>query len=315
MQSEDGGSEPRQAEVTGGTRGPSGLPVCIACGGRRLKPMDYPLPRNELFRNLAVLVCQTCGFGAVKTPIDPQRLHRYYEDDYAGHAGREAKAAPERYFSDSALMFKPQRSLSQLRLAEGTLSGAPRTILDVGAGFGTTLFLARQQFWPEAELLAVEPDASMAGYLSRAGCRQLASPQQVDPGSCDLIVASHVLEHYQEEEILDILGALRTLLSPRGWILAEVPNSDFSADPDIAGHSHEPHLLFFSKKSLRQVFERCGLRVSFLDTVGPVRRRGLGDRLGNRLRRLAGRPASEYGGNRAALRILAQAPSSAGGSV
>lgn len=252
-----------------------------------------------------ILACQSCGFGAVKQRIDPARLRRYYENDYASHAGRDAKPDPEQYFSDTALMFKPQRSLSQLRLAEAKLASAPRTILDVGAGFGTTLHLARHRFWPDATLLAVEPDATMADYLAHAGSRQLADLEEVSPGSCDLIVASHVLEHYQEEEVLDVLTRLRSLLSPRGTLLAEVPNSDFAADPEVAGHSHEPHLLFFSKRSLGRLFEISGFQVSFLETVGPVRRRGLGTRLANRLRRLAGRPAGEYGGDRAALRILA----------
>jgi hypothetical protein len=76
-------------------------------------------------------------------------------------------------------------------------------------GFGTTLYLARQDFWPEAKLLAVEPDASMLG-------------------------------------------------------------------------------------------------IAFSATVGPARRRGLRDRVNARIRRLTGKSASEYGGDRAALRLLAR---------
>jgi SAM-dependent methyltransferase len=278
---------------------------CIACGGTDWASIPYPLPRSALFQDLSIAVCRDCGLGAVRQPIDPARLQHYYEHVYAGHAGRDDKPGPDRYFSDPAQMFKPQRSLSQLRLANQRLATPPRRILDLGAGFGTTLYLARREFWPKAELVAVEPDASMREYLAAIDCRQLARLDEAEPRSCDLIIASHILEHYQVDEIADGLTRLRSLLSPGGMLLAEVPNSNFLTNPEIAGHSHEPHLLFFSRQAFRKVIEKSGFYVSFLDTAGPLRRRRLRDRLAARLRRLAGKPAGEYGGERAALRLLA----------
>jgi SAM-dependent methyltransferase len=263
------------------------------------------MPQNTLFVGLNIAVCRNCGLGAVAQQIDAARLQHYYEQAYAKHAGRDEKPEPERYFADLALMFKPQRSLAQLRLARQHLAAAPRRILDLGAGFGTTLYLAHQEFWPQAELIAVEPDATMQAYLAAIGCRQIEKIEVAEPQSCDLIIASHVLEHYPAESIGDVLAKLKSRLSPGGKLLAEVPNSDFSANPEIAGHSHEPHLLFFSKTALRQLFETNGFAVSFISTAGSLRKRRLHDRLGARLRRLAGRPAGEYGGDRSALRLIA----------
>jgi SAM-dependent methyltransferase len=279
----------------------------LACGSDRSVSIPYPMPRNPLFRDLRIELCRDCGLGAVRKSIKPEKLRQYYVSEYAGHAGRHAAPAPENYFSDTAVMFKPKRSLSQLRLAKGSLAAAPKRILDLGAGFGTTLFLARRDFWPQAELIAIEPDRSMSSYLSAAGCCQVLSIDDVEPRSCDLIIASHVLEHYQADEIGDVLAQLRLLLARRGTLLVEVPNSDFSDDPTIAAHSHEPHLLFFSKKALGSLLTRHGFKVTFLASAGPQRRRGVMDRVMARFRRLIGWPLTEYGGDRAALRLLAQA--------
>ncbi len=278
---------------------------CLVCSAAERKSIGYPLPKNPLFKGLTVGVCGRCGFGAVEQHIDPAELRRYYETTYAEHANRKDKPDPARYFSDPAALFKPRRSLSQLQLAQSRLPAPPGVVLDLGAGFGTTLHLARRDFWPQAEFIAVEPDLSMQPYLAALGCRQVPGLEDVAPQSCDLIVASHVLEHFQATEIEDVLTRLRSLLRPGGRLLAEVPNSDFSANPEVAGHSHEPHLLFFSRGAFGRLVESCGFRVDFLATVGSPRRRRLSERLAGYLRRLAGRPPAEYGGNRAALRLLA----------
>lgn len=279
--------------------------VCIACGENTRMTLAYPLPRSSIFQGLTVSVCRNCGLGTVDQRFEADQLRHYYENGYAKHASRDSKADPEHYFSDKSLMFKPQRSLSQLRLVDSRTTQAPRTILDLGAGFGTTLYLAKHEFWPDASLTAVEPDLAVQGHLAAIGCRHLPSLEDVAPESCDLIVASHVLEHYQADDIRDVLTKLKSLLSPHGLLLAEVPNSDFLANPEIGGHSHEPHLLFFSAQSFRTLVEKCGFRVSFLSTTGSLRRRSLPQRVASPLRRLMGRPAKEYGGDRAALRLLA----------
>lgn len=279
----------------------------MSCSAVQSHSIAYPHPRSPIFNDLTVAVCRNCGLGTVEQSINPAELQRYYQQDYAGLAGRDEKPEPESYFSDTGMMFKPQRSLSQLRLARKRVKQAPRVILDLGAGFGTTLYLARRDFWPEATLIAVEPDLSMERYLEMAGANQVSSLAEVENGSCDLIIASHVLEHYQGEELAGVLAELRSVLAPGGTLLAEVPNSDFSSDIGIAGHSHEPHLLFFSKRAFGNIFGKSGFRVSFLSTVGPSRSRSFTQKLSDRLRRLIGRPAAEYGGNRAALRLLAHA--------
>ncbi|MEQ8356258.1 MAG: class I SAM-dependent methyltransferase [Kiloniellaceae bacterium] len=269
--------------------------------------IDYPMPVSELFSDLKIGLCPKCGLGAVLSQIDAQRLHLYYEQDYAKLAKRHQRPAPAAYFADPAHMFKPQRSRSQLRLAASHLSCTPRRILDLGAGFGTTLHLARAEFWPEAELTAIEPDLSMAPYLHTVGAEVVPGIEQAAQNSYNLIIASHVLEHYQAFEIMELLHSVRKLLAPRGIVVAEVPNSDFAAYPDIAGHSHEPHLLFFSQESFTSLFKACGLPILFASTVGSLRYRGLVAGVVEKLRRrLAG--GSEYGVHRSAVRIVAGAP-------
>ncbi len=276
---------------------------CIACGRPQDGKIPYPLPRSDLFAGLDVGLCRHCGMGAVLSAIDPDRLHQYYVRDYAHLTDRHERPAPAAYFASREAMFKPQRSLSQLRLAAKHLPDPPRRILDLGAGFGTTLYLAKE-FWAEAALLAVEPDSAMAPYLQHIGAEVVQSPGQVEAQSVDLVIASHVLEHYQAAEVAEVLQELRRLLAPGGIVVAEVPNSDFVAYPQIAGHSHEPHLLFFSPAAFSALFTKAGFSIRFASTVGSLRSRGpLLDLVEKVRRRIAGR--SEYGPHRSAIRLVA----------
>lgn len=277
---------------------------CIACGRPQNVKMPYPLPRSDLFAGLEIGICRHCGMGAVLNEIAPDRLHQYYVRDYARLTERLERPGPAAYFASRESMFKPQRSLSQLRLAARYLPGPPRRILDLGAGFGTTLHLARQEFWQEAALLAVEPDSAMAPYLQHIGAEVVQAPDQVAAQSVDLVIASHVLEHYPAGQVAGVLQELRRLLAPGGIVVAEVPNSDFVAYPQIADHSHEPHLLFFSRAAFSALFAAEGFQIRFASTVGSLRSRGpLLDLVEKVRRRIAGR--SEYGPHRAAIRLLA----------
>jgi len=281
--------------------------ACPACGHGRRREVAYPHPRSALFTGLRISVCESCGFGSVDRAIEPTQLRNYYEREYGALSGRDRRPEPAAYFADMKVMFKPQRSLSQLRLARQYLAAPPASILDVGAGFGTTLHFAKQEFWPEATLHAVEPDLSMAAYLQHIGAEMLPDLDQARPGAYDLIVASHVLEHYQASEIGSILQRLHALLAPGGIIVAEVPNSDFSAYPRIDERSHEPHLLFFSLPSMRAMFQAAGFDIRFASTIGALHSRGPMIDFADKVRRKLSPAKSEYGKHRAAIRLAAAA--------
>ena len=279
-------------------------PQCLICGNAAAAALAYPHPKSELFEGLEVCLCRSCGMGWVDRQLDPARLHAYYAEDYAQHAKRVQRPGPEAYFGAPEQMFKPQRSRAQLRLAQERLARPPRRLLDFGAGFGTTLYLARKEFRPETTLVAVEPDLSMKPYLEFIAAEIVENLDQVATASCDLIIASHVIEHYQSAEVEEVLQKLRACLAPDGLLVAEVPNSDFQAYPDIAGHSHEPHLLFFSQKAFAALFTAAGFSVPCVSTTGSQRRHGaLADLTGKVLRRLKGK--SEYGNHRSAIRLAA----------
>jgi SAM-dependent methyltransferase len=215
---------------------------------------------------LTVSTCRACGFSWVNEPIAPGRLEEYYATTYG--LWRDRYPPPEEYFASEARMFKPDRSRAQLRLAADCGPAVPSSILDIGAGLGTALHLARQMFGSAVSLQAVEPDRYACDYLRHIGVQIHGRLEDVPPASCDLVLASHVLEHIPHAELPGTLRQVRRALRVGGAFLIEVPHADFVRYPVLRDQGHQPHLVFFSAESLRRLAEGQGFRVCAAMTSG-----------------------------------------------
>lgn len=286
--------------------------VCPWCQTASHTTAPYPQPQSEFFRPLTVAVCTLCQSGWVVDDIPPAALDRYYREDYGKWFGRTATPHPEVYFSGTVPLFKAARSRGQLQLAQRFLTRVPERVLDVGAGLGTTLFVARREYWPSAVCVGVEPDATCAPYLDAAGVTQVASVSDVAPGSMDLAVCSHTLEHVRPSDITEAVRAIVATLAPGGVLVGEVPHANLYAHAWQHARSHEPHLLFFTPAGMRRLLAGVGGTVAFVDTVGERQgHRTTYEAVCDKARRLAGwvqtgqRAALElYGGPRQAIRFV-----------
>jgi SAM-dependent methyltransferase len=139
----------------------------------------------------------------------------------------------------------------------------PRTIIDVGAGYGLFLDAYRARR-PGTTLLAVEPGRKLAAICREKGYETLEEPvESADAwhGRGDLAVCFEVLEHVFEP--VAFVEAMSSLLRPGGYVLV----SSLSADGfDIQvlwdrSRSVSPphHLNFMSVSGFERLFARAGL--------------------------------------------------------
>jgi SAM-dependent methyltransferase len=129
----------------------------------------------------------------------------------------------------------------------------PARILEIGFGAGRFLDWARRRGYSVIGVEIIEElvdRARAAGHAVFQG-----TPQSVlDPVTqqFDLIVAFDVFEHLTVEELIDLLTFSRTILCPRGRILARFPNggSPFGA---FWQNSDITHVTTLSGERIRQV--------------------------------------------------------------
>ena len=141
-------------------------------------------------------------------------------------------------------------------------------VLDFGCGFGQMLNALRIAGIEEAEGVDVEPEAIK--FCRSQGFRCVDGRAESDfyqerCGYYDLIIMSHVLEHFPKEEVIPQLEKLRGLLKKNGALVVMVPNAQSNTGAYWAYEDFTHHLLFTSG-SLYFVLRAAGFRdVEFLD--------------------------------------------------
>lgn len=226
---------------------------------------------RDIFKELKILTCENCGFGFAQPFLNDQALADFYRVDYG------AEGSPHYELCESG-SFAWRRTINPRFIAQLLLAGQyldlskVRKYLDVGANVGAA-FITFKRMGYNAEYFALEQGEGLSSYLEKAGARVLtARDRYLSLGSeyensFDLITLSHVLEHFNADQLLGILANLRRYLTDDGVLVCEVPNDDCRLCR-IDRRNAAPHLSFFSITSLASLFEKAGLKIKYINTVG-----------------------------------------------
>lgn len=64
-------------------------------------------------------------------------------------------------------------------------------------------------------------------------------PKNVEAGSCEAILARHVLEHFPHHQTVEVLTEWRSLMKPGARILIEVPNLEWQCQAILAASERD----------------------------------------------------------------------------
>lgn len=149
----------------------------------------------------------------------------------------------------------------------------PRTLVEVGAGYGTFLQEAADSGRFE-RVLGVEPTPSLAGSVAQRGIEVLASPiEEVDLAGRDVTVlaAFEVIEHLFEP--LAFATACARVLEPGGLLVLTCPQVEgfeIQVLGEVADTIDGEHLNYFTLDGLRRLCERAGLELLDQTTPGEL---------------------------------------------
>ena len=257
---------------------------CLLCAGRNLKLLrKYRTKSTEgavLFGHAAIAECAECRLIQVVNPPPAEELQAYYRQDYRKDGYGGANVADLAKFPYDNLYYY-NRGKSICELLRGFVkhrADRPLHILDVGAGYGHTLYFMGKQF-PDASLHAIEfSDPCVKQLQSQHISVSMLPIEQVlceTTITYDVVILSHVLEHLIDPK--NILGLIRSRLARNGILYVEVPNIPCESilqypDHVWAPRHDEPHITFFSENVLGMLMTRSGFEPQFSSTCGPLYR-------------------------------------------
>ncbi len=186
---------------------------------------------------------------------EEKNLAKYYEsDDYISHTdGKRSLFEKAYHFVKSIALNSKLNLINNLQPSKGKL-------LDIGAGTGDFLLVAKQNGW---SITGVEPSEKAKSIAIKKGVSFVENTNSLDDHSFDLISMWHVLEHVPNLE--DQIKELKRLLKPNGTILIAVPNfNSFDAKhygAFWAAYDVPRHLWHFSKTAIRKLFQKEDLEL------------------------------------------------------
>lgn len=255
-------------------------PICLTSldSVLRVEYLDeefkYLPKKDNPFSDLETFVCSNCGFGWVNRYIDQAQLNNFYSNVYRGLESVYSYQKPK-LMMPKIRGFAPldARFVSQILLAKMFKNFQEgEKVLDIGPGRGES-FRTISQMISGMNYFAFEPDESSRAFLQRTGVYvfpylfslNLNINSIVRGCKFDLILMSHVLEHFNGRDIVAILENIRRILSEDGILICEVPNCDWRQYEKMRIND-SPHLSFFTVDSLRSALIKAGFDVRFLNT-------------------------------------------------
>lgn len=132
--------------------------------------------------------------------------------------------SPDAFFHNHETSSREQAAEYLLRPVE-TLLGRKGRLLDIGAGRGELLRVAKEQGWAA---VGIEPSPTFAEYaLDYSGAEIMQEPIErcgFADRSFDVVILSAVLEHLYQPD--DMIREISRVLRPGGVLYVDVPNED-----------------------------------------------------------------------------------------
>jgi len=246
----------------------SSTTACALCGGT-----TYRLLHDMGWRR--VLRCAGCGLVRADPfpTLEEKRVieTQGYTDEHAFPEVRDFFANCHRDFVEDPVIRGMRRHLDEIESAVG----APGTLLDVGAGTGIFMHLAREHGWRPEGVDICPLAAEKAGR--EFGLKIAVGPfeeHHFDGRRFDAATMLDVLEHVHDP--LATLKRVREVLRPGGAVYIAVPNQRClltvlvdayaraggpKADHLLARLYVKPHLHYFTPRTLRRLVAAAGLRL------------------------------------------------------
>jgi SAM-dependent methyltransferase len=257
---------------------------CTACGATRDETMwmgrehEYDNTTDEEF---PVVRCQQCGLVRLNPRPDVSELSTIYPPNYYAYSLVEEASGAQRRGVISRLTQWPKVRMYQRRmarvLADADPSGTVR-LLDVGCADGRLLD------WYKAgagggrlETHGIDINEAAVAEAIRRGHRAVVgrfeADEQLERGTFNVILASHVIEHVDDPK--GFAQRAFDLLVPGGVFVAATPNVD-SADVRLFrenwGGCHFPrHWTFYDAATIEALARSVGFDVVRVEyEVNPV---------------------------------------------
>lgn len=213
---------------------------CLLCGSLR---RNYTNPRDsKAAQNMWIAKCRNCGFVQQKNLPTDEHLKIYYSHQYRTDYKSTYAPKLKHIYRAGHAASKRLKTLEESGSAQ-----SHRKLLDIGAGGGEFVYMARKHGF---DARGVEPNLGYSEFARAQYNVDVTTGmiQDLDTESTDIITLFHVLEHIADPKA--VMAHFWKVLRPGGLLFIEVPNI-LQADASPSNIFFKAHLHYFSRFTLQ----------------------------------------------------------------
>lgn len=228
------------------------LKSCPICNSSKIKPLYSATTTSRIDEKIwHVWQCE-CSHEFMNPQPSWAELAPYYAEDYHPYGKLDDRDAADIAHA------RETGFVRHMPITKGS------RILDVGCGGGQYLRVIKAL---GAEGYGVEPSEFAAKSCRDQGLNvftgMLVDYVKTNPGTFDIVGASHVVEHLPDP--VETFRLMKSLLAPGGTVWIAVPNATYPIHRAIPGKhiiaDLPVHLMHFTPKSIVAAAKRAGLSV------------------------------------------------------
>ena len=223
------------------------------CGGTAFDPVaEYDRYRIRQ----PVVLCRTCGLVQLRPRMTDAALDWFYGSD------RYRAIYNPHYLALTEDRFRSALPYGRMAFLDSALAGRSfDSVLEIGCAAGQNLI----HFFEKGKRV-VGYDLGPSALAFGRGLGMDLRPgtyRDVTDGPYDLIILSHVMEHFNDPAAA--VGAIATHLSPEGRFYIEVPDND----EFCLGALQNAHVYYFTERSLLANLAKAGLEAVTVNRCKP----------------------------------------------
>lgn len=248
------------------------ITACMSCSSENLQPFaEMKAQMHGADERFSFVRCADCGLIQLNPRVKPEDLGVYYREYYLPFRGPSAWG---RYAPLVAMnLAKTDRRRTKIA-RKAVVIGRDSRVLDVGCGKPSFLKLLNEKTGCGAKGIDFS-DEGWRNEADRYRNLELEVAEFTDftsEKSFDLITMWHYLEHDYDPRAT--LEKMRTLLTPGGRLVIEVPNYDswtrVLQGPNWEGYHTPRHTAVYSPVTLRRLLNNSGWRIEQLYPFGTL---------------------------------------------
>ena len=230
---------------------------CILCKDDQVTFYDnYKLnviSDKEYFGKTKIYKCEKCEIGFCDPMPKQEKLNFFYNQIYRS-TGRPHQINFDALEKDLYSF----RNLNYIQYLTTFIDFKNiKSILDFGSGLGDIGFLLKKKF-SHLKLFSCENDKYCRKVLNERTYKvfDYNNFDKVEE-KFDLIISTHSLEHMVN---FDLINEFKKKANPKSYLFIEVPNCPLNDDYKTRPYD-SPHLIFFSKKSMNELYKKFNLNL------------------------------------------------------